>query len=82
MDTIIEQIQEVLTRLRPAIQADGGDMEFVSFDELSGVVTLRLKGACSGCAMAAISIKEAVEPELKAAVPGVRAVEALEEDEM
>jgi Fe-S cluster biogenesis protein NfuA len=79
MTTIPEQIEASLAKLRPAIQADGGNMEFISFNPATGVATLRLTGACSGCAMAAISIKEAVEPQLKAEVPGVTAVEALEE---
>jgi Fe-S cluster biogenesis protein NfuA len=79
MNNTIDQIQASLAKLRPAINADGGDMEFVSFDEATGAVTLRMSGACKDCALAAISIKEAVEPQLKADVPGVHSVVPLEE---
>jgi Fe-S cluster biogenesis protein NfuA len=76
-----QKIKDSLDKLRPTVQADGGDMEFISFDEATGVVTLRLIGMCNGCAMAMMSIKEGVEPQLKLDVPQVKSVEALEDEE-
>lgn len=57
------------------LQADGGDIEFVSFEE--GVVKVRLTGACSGCPMSQLTLKKGVEEKLKKMVPGVVSVESV-----
>lgn len=72
-----EQITRVLDDLRPAIQADGGDVEFLGFDEEDGVVRVRLLGACESCPISMMTLKEGIERRLKDTVPGVRAVSAL-----
>ena len=59
MDTLRTEIDAVLESIRPAIQADGGDVEFVSFDKESGVVQLRLLGACESCPISMRTLKEA-----------------------
>ncbi len=70
-----EKVEAVLAKIRPNLQADGGDVELV--DVKSGVVKLRLKGACGGCPMAAITLKEGIERALKEEVPGIKQVVAV-----
>jgi len=68
-----EQIRKTLNRIRPYIQMDGGDMEFVSIDD-QGVVTVRLHGACVGCVLLDYTLKGAVEALLMDEHPEVTAV--------
>jgi len=75
--TTVEKIEEVLGTVRPAIQMDGGDVEFVDFNESDGLVTLRLMGHCVGCPMSRATLKQGIEARLKVAVPEVRTVEAV-----
>ena len=65
-----EKIEEALKQIRPALQADGGDVEFVDVDE-NGEVKVRLTGACSGCPMSQMTLKQGVERLLKEQVPGI-----------
>lgn len=71
-----EQIEEALKDIRPALQADGGDVELVEVSA-EGVVKVRLKGACGGCPMAQLTLKQGIEKRLKAVVPGVQSVESV-----
>ncbi|MCL6580593.1 MAG: NifU family protein [Firmicutes bacterium] len=73
MDT--EKVKEALNLIRPRLQADGGDVEFVSMED--GVVKVRLTGACGGCPMATLTLKNGIERFLKDRVPGVKAVESV-----
>jgi Fe-S cluster biogenesis protein NfuA len=75
--TTVEEIERVLASVRPAIQMDGGDVEFVDFDEDDGTVKLRLMGHCVGCPMSMATLKHGIEARLKLAVPAVRSVEAV-----
>ncbi|MBN2199633.1 MAG: NifU family protein [Candidatus Aminicenantes bacterium] len=70
-----EKILESLNKIRPGLQADGGDVEFVSFED--GVVKVRLMGACSGCPMAQMTLKMGIERQLKKDVPEVKEVVAV-----
>jgi Fe-S cluster biogenesis protein NfuA len=76
--TILEQIEEVLDQVRPAIRTDGGDVEFVSFDEEAGRVELRMVGACYACPMSMATLRAGIEQRLRLTVPAVRSVEAVE----
>ena len=67
-----EKIEETLKQIRPALQADGGDVEFI--DEKDGVVKLKLKGACAGCPMSQMTLKLGIEKVLKERVPEVKEV--------
>jgi len=67
-----EEIEAALEQIRPALQADGGDVELVEIN--NGVVKLRLRGACSGCPMATMTLHQGVERLLKEQVPGVKEV--------
>jgi len=70
-----KQILALIQKIRPALQADGGDVEFVSFDENTGIVKVKLQGACAGCPMATMTIKNGIEAYLKENIPQVSAVE-------
>jgi Fe-S cluster biogenesis protein NfuA len=67
------KVQEVLDKVRPALQADGGDVELVDID--GGVVKVRLKGACAGCPMSQLTLSHSVERVLKEQIPEVERVE-------
>lgn len=67
------EVKEALNLIRPRLQADGGDVEFVSIDE--GIVKVRLTGACGGCPMATLTLKNGIERFLKDRVPEVKSVE-------
>ena len=74
-----EKIEQILsTEIRPMLQKDGGDIFLSSVDENTGVVTVRLSGACDGCPFAAITLKTRVEAVLREKVPGVTRVDAEE----
>lgn len=69
-----EKVQQVINEIRPNLQADGGDIELVDVTE-DGVVKVRLRGACSGCPGAAMTLKMGVERVLKSRIPQVQRVE-------
>ncbi len=68
------KIEEALDKIRPYLNMDGGDIEFVSFDKDSGVVTVRLQGACGHCAISSVTMKMGVEQTLMEEVPEVKSV--------
>ncbi len=72
-----EKVKEILDRVRPALQADGGDVELVDVDEENGVVKVRLMGACRGCPMSQLTLQIGIERELKDKVPEVKEVVAV-----
>jgi Fe-S cluster biogenesis protein NfuA len=69
------EVEEVLKTIRPALQADGGDVELV--DVVGGVVKVRLKGACGSCPMANMTLKHGIEAALKERIPAVERVESV-----
>ena len=71
-----EKVQEVINKIRPALQADGGDIELI--DVTDGIVTVRLVGACQGCPMSEMTLKMGVERHLKEQVPEVSEVVSVE----
>ncbi|NLB34769.1 MAG: NifU family protein [Elusimicrobia bacterium] len=70
-----EEVLAALEDIRPALQADGGDLELVEITE-DGVVKVRLKGACAGCPMSQMTLKSGVERVLKERIPQVKSVES------
>ncbi len=70
-----EKVEAVLARIRPTLQADGGDVELIDVSE--GVVKLKLKGACGGCPMAAMTLQNVIERNLKAEIPEINKVVAV-----
>ncbi len=71
-----ERIAKALEEIRPALQADGGDVELVDVTD-EGVVQVRLQGACQGCPMSQMTLTAGIEQTIKAHVPEVTAVEAV-----
>ncbi|MCL6450540.1 MAG: NifU family protein [Acetobacteraceae bacterium] len=69
------RVEAALAEVRPQLQADGGDVELV--DVKDGVVKVRLKGACGGCPMAAMTLQNLLERTVKDRVPEVKRVEAV-----
>jgi Fe-S cluster biogenesis protein NfuA len=70
------KVQAAIQDVRPSLQADGGDIEFVSVDD-TGKVKVKLTGACHGCPMSQMTLKQGVERYLKKAVPEVTSVESV-----
>ena len=71
-----EKVQEVLDMVRPALQADGGDVELVDVTE-DGVVRVKLTGACGSCPMSTMTLKMGIEAKLKEEISEVRSVEQI-----
>lgn len=72
-----EQVARVVEQLQPVIRADGGDLELLDVSD-DGIVTLRLRGACTGCGSAAATLRSGIERWIRAKVPGVSQVVAQE----
>ncbi len=70
-----ERVEAVLDRIRPSLQADGGNVELIDVSE-DNVVTVRLTGACVGCPMSQLTLKGGIERILKHEIPEIVSVEA------
>ncbi|KXU47958.1 NifU-like protein [Candidatus Stoquefichus sp. KLE1796] len=70
-----EEIKKVIHKLRPYLQRDGGDIEFIKFED--GIVYVQMHGACAGCTMLDATLKDGVEQILIEEVPGVLEVQAI-----
>ncbi len=68
-----EDVMKVLDKVRPAIQADGGDVELINITE-DNVVQVKLKGACGSCPMATLTLKAGIERVMKEEIPEVKEV--------
>ena len=77
-DKTIKLIKQTIKKLRPYLNADGGDLDFVKFED--GIVYVRLLGACIGCSSSDDTITNRVEALLLEEVPGVIGVEVVEEE--
>lgn len=71
-----EKVQKVIDEIRPALQADGGNIELIEVQE-DGVVKVKLLGACGSCPMSQLTLKRGVEARLKAKIPEVKEVIAV-----
>ncbi len=74
---IENKIKKSLDKIRPALQADGGDVRFVSFDEKSGVLKVELTGMCAHCPMAQMTLKQGIEAALKKEISEIKEVVAV-----
>lgn len=68
-----KKVKKVLDQIRPGLQADGGDVDLVEITE-DGIVKVRLVGACHGCPMATLTLKNGIERTLKKKIPEVKEV--------
>jgi len=73
---IKEKVEMALNKVRPSLQADGGDVQLVDVDD-QGVVKVKLTGACGGCPMSQMTLKMGIEKVLKKNVPEVTRVESV-----
>jgi Fe-S cluster biogenesis protein NfuA len=81
-DEVVAMIKELLeTRIRPAVQEDGGDIKYVGFEEETGIVTVALAGSCVGCPSSSVTLKNGVENMLMHYIPEVKSVVSLEEED-
>ena len=74
--TLKEKVESALQKVRPSLQADGGDVQLIDVDE-SGVVKVSLMGACQGCPMSQMTLKMGIEKILKQNIPEVKSVESV-----
>ncbi len=74
---MIDRIEKVLDEIRPTLQADGGDVEFIDYNTDTGVVLVRMKGACGNCPMSLMTLKQGIEARMKAAIPEVQSVDQI-----
>ena len=71
-----EQVEKTLEKIRPSLQADGGNVELVDVSE-DGIVKVKLTGACRGCPMSQLTLKMGIEKALKQAIPEVKEVQSV-----
>ncbi len=74
--TLKEKVESALDKVRPSLQADGGDVRLVDVDE-DGVVKVMLQGACAGCPMSQMTLKMGIEKILKQSIPEITSVESI-----
>jgi len=75
-ESIEKRVRDALEEIKPQIQADGGDIDLVAVENKT--VRVRLRGACAGCPMSALTLKQGVERLVKARVPEIDSVEAVQ----
>lgn len=73
-NTIEQQIETVLAKVRPALRLDGGGIELLKYDPATGAVHVKMQGACVGCPMSQITLKMGVEAALQDAIPSIKEV--------
>jgi Fe-S cluster biogenesis protein NfuA len=76
MDIAEDKVKETLETIRPYLQVDGGDVEFVKINQ-SGIVEVKLIGACSGCPMSQMTLRAGIERALMREIPEIKRVEAI-----
>ena len=75
-ESVEKRVRAALAEVKPQIQADGGDIDLVAIE--NGIVKVRLRGACAGCPMSALTLKQGVERIIKSKVPEIKSVEAVQ----
>jgi Fe-S cluster biogenesis protein NfuA len=75
VEDLKKAVEQALTKIRPMLRRDGGDIELV--DVTDGIVKVRLTGACKGCPMSQMTLKQGVEKLLMKEVPGLKQVQAV-----
>ncbi len=75
MEQIQKEILRALEQIRPTLQKDGGDVEFIELDD--NIVKVRLTGSCQKCPMSEVTLKEGIEKFIKSEIPSIKSVEAI-----
>lgn len=76
-DATVSKIKSVLEQIRPSLQMDGGDVNYVDFEKETGILKVELMGHCAHCPMSTMTLKQGIESEIKEAVPEVKEVMAV-----
>ncbi len=76
IESVQKRVEAALAEIKPQIQADGGDIDLVAIE--NNIVKVRLRGACAGCPMSALTLKAGVERIIKQKVPEIKSVEAVQ----
>ncbi len=76
--TIEQKVLTTLVSVRPYLQQDGGDVEFVNFSQQTGILLVRLTGACKTCPMSTMTLRAGIERVLRKAIPEIKRVEAVQ----
>jgi Fe-S cluster biogenesis protein NfuA len=71
-----EKVQKIIDKIRPTLQADGGDVELI--DVVDGIVSVKLQGACAGCPMSQMTLKNGIERLVKQELPEIKSVEKID----
>ena len=71
-----EKVKQVIDKIKPSLQADGGDVELIEITD-EGIVKVELQGACAGCPMSQMTLKQGIEKQLKKEIPEVKEVQAV-----
>ena len=74
---LFRRVDEVLDRIRPYVQLDGGHVELVDVDESDGVVHIRFQGSCQGCPSSAMTLQMGIENEIRMSIPEIKRVVAV-----
>lgn len=72
-----QRLDEILDRIRPALERDGGDLELVKFDKKNGVVDIRFQGACAHCPISDFTLKNLIEQEIMQSMPEIKEVRSV-----
>lgn len=72
-----DEIIKELNLIRPSLQAHNGDVEFIDFDKKTGTLKVKLTGACNGCPMAALTLKQGIEEHLKNKLKEIKKIESV-----
>jgi len=75
-ESLEKKVEAALAEIKPQIQADGGDIDLVGIE--NNIVKVRLRGACAGCPMSALTLKQGVERIIKSRIPEIKSVEAVQ----
>jgi Fe-S cluster biogenesis protein NfuA len=76
VDSVEKRVKDALDEIRPQLQADGGDVEFVAIK--GSVVQVKLQGSCAGCPMSTMTLKQGIERLIKSQVPEITRVDAVQ----
>lgn len=77
-EAAVDKIKKIIEQIRPSLQMDGGDVQFVAFDEKNGVLKVELLGHCACCPMSSVTLGQGIEAEIKRSVPEVKEVRAVQ----
>ncbi|MDO8668061.1 MAG: NifU family protein [bacterium] len=75
---MVDKIKKVIDQIRPSLQMDGGDVQFIDFNAESGLLKVELIGHCAHCPMSTVTLKQGIEAEIMRTVPEVKEVRAVQ----